>query len=166
VNSSLKNSHDSSRFDCNSCHTAAGVNGAPGRIVSFNYVVPVVIIPDTNTTVQVEVNITTVPTDTNITVPADTNTTTVFAQSFATDVLPILNTKCASCHGASGNFSITNSITPYGGVTPFVNITAATASALLTKASGTSHGGGVVIATTTTEYITVRDWISEGALNN
>jgi|GEM_PF-1728168 len=151
VNSSLKNSHDSSRFDCNSCHTVGGVNGAPGRIVSFNYVVPVVIIPDTNTTV---------PTDTN------TTTSTVVAQSFATDVLPILNTKCANCHGASGNFSITNSITPYGGVTPFVNTTTATASALLTKASGTSHGGGIVIATTTTEYTTVRDWISEGALNN
>jgi len=161
VNSSLKNSHDSSRFDCNSCHTAGGKNGAPGRIVSFKYVVPVVIIPDTNTT--------TVPTDTNTTVPVDTNTTTstVVTQSFATDVLPILNTKCAICHGSYGNFSITNSRTPYEGVTPFVNTTTATASALLTKASGTiSHGGNVVIATTTAEYTTVSDWISEGALNN
>ncbi len=37
VNSSATNSHDSSRFDCNRCHTSSGVNGAPGRIVSFKY---------------------------------------------------------------------------------------------------------------------------------
>jgi len=160
VNSSLKNSHDSSRFDCNSCHTAAGVNGAPGRIVSFKYVVPVVISPDTNTT--------TVPTDTNTTVPTNTNTTTQTALSFANDVLPILTTNCASCHGGRGAFSITNT-TPYTGVMAFVDKATLTNSILLQKASAQiNHGGsGTVIFTTiSTNYTTIRDWISAGALNN
>jgi len=160
VNSSSTNSHDASRLDCNSCHTAAGANGAPGRIVSFNYVTPVVTQPDTNTTTP-----TTPPTDTNTTTPT-TPTTTV---SFASDVLPILTSNCASCHGSRGNFSITRSSTAYAGVTPFVNTTTATASGLLKKASrsnGTRHGGGTIFATTSPEYATLRDWINEGALNN
>jgi len=154
VNASLPNSHDASRFDCNSCHTAIGTNGAPGRIVSFSYSAP---------------TIPTVPIDTNTTVPTDTNTTTptVVAKSFASDTLPILNTKCASCHGSSGGFTITNSATPYAGVVPFVNIVTPTASILLEKASSTVfHGGGTVLTAGSAEYLTIRDWISEGALNN
>jgi len=34
VNSSIANSHDSSRLDCNRCHTSTGINGAPGRILN------------------------------------------------------------------------------------------------------------------------------------
>jgi len=34
VNSSATNSHDSTRLDCNRCHTQSGSNGAPGRIVN------------------------------------------------------------------------------------------------------------------------------------
>jgi len=173
VNTSATNSHNASRFDCNSCHTSAGTSGAPGRIVSFKYA-PVITLPetntttpDTNTTVPADTN-TTTP-DTNTTVPADTNTTTpVVLKSFANDVEPILNAKCKSCHGGSGNFSITTSTTPYAGVTPFVNTTSATTSALLQKGSGSvGHGGGDQLGgTTSTSYITIRDWISEGALNN
>ncbi len=37
VNQSRPNSHDSSRFACNRCHTQEGANGAPGRIVNFDY---------------------------------------------------------------------------------------------------------------------------------
>jgi len=144
VNRSNLNSHDSSRFDCNRCHTSEGVDGAPGRVVSFSYTTPVV------------------PTDTNST---DTNTTV--AKSFVNDILPILNTNCKSCHGSSGNFSITTSATEYVGVTPFVNTADAQASKLLEKASGTVfHGGNRVLSTTSTEYITIREWISEGALDN
>ena len=51
-------------------------------------------------------------------------------------------------------------------MTPFVNRADAIASALLQKASGVGHGGGTVISTTSTSYITIRDWISEGALDN
>jgi len=182
VNASLPNSHDASRFDCNSCHTAIGTNGAPGRIVSFSYSAPTTptvpvdtnttVPTDTNTTVPTDTNTTTVPTvpaDTNTTVPTDTNTTvpTVVAKSFASDVLPVVNTKCASCHGSSGGFTITNSSTPYAGVVPFLNLTTPTTSALLEKSSGTVfHGGGTVLRTSSAEYLTIRDWISEGALDN
>ncbi len=39
VNSSIKNSysHSPDRFECNSCHTQSGANGAPGRIVNYDY---------------------------------------------------------------------------------------------------------------------------------
>ena len=37
VNSSNTNSHNVGRLACNSCHTIAGLNGAPGRVVGFNY---------------------------------------------------------------------------------------------------------------------------------
>ncbi len=29
--------HDANRFACNRCHTATGANGAPGRVVNYNY---------------------------------------------------------------------------------------------------------------------------------
>ncbi|MDF1876808.1 hypothetical protein JHD47_03145 [Sulfurimonas sp. SAG-AH-194-L11] len=191
VNSSASNSHDATRLDCNSCHSQAGIGGAPGRITTFKYTAPTpvvldtntttVVVPDTNTTIPVvpdtNTTIVVVP-DTNTTTPVvpDTNTTTVVpdtntttpvvALSFTNDVLPILDTNCKSCHGASGNFSITTSITPYAGVTPFVDSGNATASVLLQKASGVGHGGGTVLTSTSAEYITVRDWIAEGALDN
>ena len=173
VNSSATNSHDASRFDCNSCHNTNGTNGAPGRIVSFQYTIQPVtdtnttVPTDTNTTVPTDTN-TTVPTDTNTTVPTDTNTTVpTVTRSFANDVAPILQTKCAMCHGSSGNFTITNSTTTYAGVVPWVNTADAVSSALLRKATNQSgHGGGAVISSSSPEYITIRDWISEGALNN
>jgi len=37
VNSSTKDSHTNARFRCNTCHTSTGTNGAPGRIVGYNY---------------------------------------------------------------------------------------------------------------------------------
>ncbi len=37
VNSSNKNSHSVGRMACNSCHTSSGLNGAPGRVVGYNY---------------------------------------------------------------------------------------------------------------------------------
>jgi len=178
VNSSATNSHDTARFDCNSCHTAAGTSGAPGRIVSFNYVAPVVVdanvtTVDTNTTV-IDTNTTVV--DTNTTIPdtntttVDTNTTTqppVATLSFATDVEPILTTLCAGCHGTQGNFSITNN-TPYAGTVAFVDTTTPENSQLLQKgAAVVTHGGGNILGgTASADYITIRDWIAEGALDN
>ena len=160
VNSSTKDSHDASRFDCNSCHTVAGTNGAPGRIVSFSYALTTTssTIAESNTT------ITTPKTDTNTTTDTNTSSNTVAAKSFAKDVLPILDTNCKGCHGGSGSFSITSSTTPYAGVTPFVNTISADTSKLIQKGSGVSHGGGVQL--TATEYTTIRDWISQGAQNN
>ena len=150
VNKSLTNSHNVARFNCNSCHVAGGLNGAPGRIVSFDY--------------NASINQTTTG-----------GTTAVAVPSFATDVLPILNAKCKSCHGTSGTFSITTSVTPYAGVasgvttqgSSLINIQNAVNSPLLQKASGTiTHGGGTILTTTSTQYQTVKNWISQGAKNN
>jgi len=160
VNTSATDSHDSSRFDCNSCHTAGGNSGAPGRIVAYS------LTSSTTTT-----DTTTTTTDTNTTTDTTTQTVTdpvaAPAISFANDVLPILDTQCASCHGGSGSFTITNSTTPYAGVVPFVDTANATGSSLLQKGSGTvGHAGGAIIQTTSSDYATIRDWISAGALDN
>jgi len=169
VNKSLKNSHDVTRLDCNKCHTSAGANGAPGRIVTFNYYDTPVITTPTNTS-SASTTGTSTPNSTGSSIstpPAIPTTTTVVKKSFASDILPILNNKCKACHGSSGRFTITNSASPYNGVKAFVNNANATSSRLLQKASQTiSHGGGIVIATTSSEYVTIRDWISEGANNN
>ncbi len=37
VNSTNGYTHDNTRLDCNRCHTSSGANGAPGRIVNYNY---------------------------------------------------------------------------------------------------------------------------------
>jgi len=37
VNSSRTNSHNVGRLACNACHTKNGLNGAPGRIVNYNF---------------------------------------------------------------------------------------------------------------------------------
>ena len=37
VNSTNGHTHDNTRLDCNSCHTSSGTNGAPGRIVNYDY---------------------------------------------------------------------------------------------------------------------------------
>jgi len=37
VNHSRENSHNIDRLACNRCHTKDGANGAPGRVVNFNF---------------------------------------------------------------------------------------------------------------------------------
>ncbi len=146
VNSSLTDSHDALRFDCNRCHTSTGKNGAPGRIVSFKYVAS------------------TSGGQSGSTTGGTTGTTTILAKSFTNDVKPILTRKCAGCHGYSGRFSITRN-TPYAGTMQFVNTTTPASSRLLQKGSGSiSHGGGSIF--TSTDVTTIRDWISQGAKNN
>ena len=156
VNASQTNSHDASRFDCNSCHTQTGANGAPGRITSFQYTSAA----DINITLQTDTNTTT---DINTTVPTDTNTTATI--SFLNDVEPILQTNCASCHGNSGNFSITNANTPYDGVIPFVDTANVDNSLILLRPTGWM-GHRVILDQNQTEYTTIREWIVQGAQNN
>ncbi|QSZ40980.1 hypothetical protein GJV85_02230 [Sulfurimonas aquatica] len=156
VNSSLSNSHDLSRLACNSCHTSAGANGAPGRIVSFNYSTP-----------EAEVQTPVVTPEVNSTTET-TPTTTVVKKSFANDVMPIFEAKCKICHGNSGNFSVTTAAVTYMSINAFggTNIATPTSSSILTKATGVAHDGGVIFSNTSAEYATIRDWIFEGALNN
>jgi len=165
VNSSQVNSHTTARFDCNSCHTALGNNGAPGRVVSFVYTKTTTPVISTPTTVQTP---TTTTTSTTTQVPTTTaQTPTAQAPLFSSDVKPVLQNYCAGCHGGSGKFSITNSATVYSGVTPWINTTNAGQSRLLLKATNSKgHAGGKVFSTSSTAYNTVKDWIAAGGINN
>lgn len=163
VNSSVLNSHGVDRLDCNRCHSATGSEGAPGRITSYDYYA-------TNSVDTTEVNTTTTNTDLNSTTLTDTNTTVAItaAVSFATDVMSALTSKCVGCHGSNGNFTITDSASTYTNITvnDFVNTTSVDSSALLVKSSG---GDGVhlpILTTNSTEYLTLKEWITEGAQNN
>ncbi len=79
VNSSAEMSHDASRRACNSCHTATGNNGAPGRITSKK-------LSSNTPTLTEAVNA---------------------CVSFSGHVMPILEAKCKACHGKNGNFEVT-----------------------------------------------------------
>ena len=98
------------------------------------------------------------------------STTTVpTTVSFASDVMPVLENRCKSCHGNGGNFTITTVSATYSNLTlnNFLNTTTPDDSRLLLKGSGSiSHDGGSVIAMTSTEYLTVQQWIAQGADNN
>lgn len=151
VRSSLTDSHNATRFDCNSCHTASGANGAAGRVFAKSATTVATNPPTTNTS----------------TTSTPTTTTDITTMKFAANVLPILRNRCASCHGSSGRFSITHSTSPYAGVVPFINTSSPTSSRLLLKASGSvGHGGGRVFSTTSSSYSTVLNWINAGGLNN
>ena len=136
VNSSMEMSHDGSRRACNSCHSATGNNGAPGRITSANL--------SSSTSVP--------------STPAVNN-----CVSFSSNIMPILEAKCKSCHGSNGNFMVTTANATHA------NISALSGGAqyLLDKASNTvGHGGGSVIPVSSPEYTTMKAWITEGASNN
>jgi len=142
VKSSGLNTHDSARLDCNSCHRAVGLNNAPGEV--------------TPETVAV------------VTPPPPPATGPL---SFATDVMPVLENDCKSCHGSSGSFTITTASTTYSNITALTNggvdTTTPENSYLLQKSNGQlGHGGGTKWAITDASYITVKTWITEGALNN
>lgn len=144
VNSSTLNSHNSSRRDCNSCHTSTGNSAAPGRITTSN----VTTTPDTTTTPDI---------------------TSIPAGTFQSSILPILSTKCVACHDSNNNtsnsrFIVSDANATYTSIAGFNGIDTATPanSLLLTKAIGISHGGGSVLSSTETDYISIKDWITAG----
>jgi len=137
VNSSASLSHDSTRLDCNRCHTVNGANGAPGRITST---------PIQSTT---------------------TTTTTTTSTTFSSNVMSILNTKCKSCHGSNGRFTITTANATYSNISALKGSASAGGQYLLNKGSNTvSHGGGKVISTGSAEYTTIKAWVDASAPNN
>jgi len=142
VNSSAELSHDSSRRNCNSCHTATGNNGAPGRITSAKLSSA----PSTATPVGA------------------TATTCV---SFNSNVMPILVAKCKSCHGSNGNFKVTTPNATYSNISALKGSSTAGGNYLLEKGSNSvGHGGGQVISPSSGEYTTIKAWVTEAATNN
>ncbi|MCD6260142.1 MAG: hypothetical protein J7J31_11140 [Helicobacteraceae bacterium] len=135
VNSSMINSHTPSRLACNTCHTASGNNGAPGRVASQSIVSPV---SNSDTT---DVNVTT------------------DSLTFVDDVLPILTNNCQVCHNS--NVTTYSSLISFGGI----NMTYPDSSLLLQKASGSvSHVAGTILTTTSSEYMMLREWIVQGLI--
>ena len=81
--------------------------------------------------------------------------------------MPILNSKCKSCHGSNGNFSITTTSATYANITALKGSISAGAQYMIDKGSNTNgHGGGRVISTSSSQYTTIQSWINSGALNN
>ena len=151
VNSSADMSHDGARRACNSCHTASGNNGAPGRISSKR-------LSSTTPT-------TTIPNGTNCT-NANGGSGTV-AVSFNSNVLPILTAKCKSCHGSNGRFKVTTANATHANITALKGSASAGGQYLLDKSSNTiGHGGGQVITTGSAEYTTIKAWVDSSAPNN
>ena len=141
INQSIKNSHDVGRLACNTCHTQSGLNGAPGRIVNFDYAASLL---------------------------TDINTSSTDKKSFSTDIMPILLT-CTSCHGNNGNYTVTDTNATFNNIISnhFIDTTTPENSRLLLKATQSiSHGGGERFNTFSTTYKTIITWISEGAINN
>jgi len=138
VNSSADMSHDASRRACNSCHTASGNSGAPGRITSAR-----------------------------LSSATPTGATASSCVSFNSNVMPILEAKCKSCHGSNGNFSVTTANATHANIIALQGNAVTSGTYLIDKGSNTvGHGGGNVISTSSAEYTTIKAWVTEGALNN
>jgi len=102
-------------------------------------------------------------TDTPTTPPPATST----ASTFGSNVMPVLLTKCQSCHGSNGNFTVTSASSTYANITALKGSATAGGQYLLDKGSNTiGHGGGQQIATSSTEYATIKSWVDAGAANN
>jgi len=151
VNSSADMSHDASRRACNSCHSASGNSGAPGRITSKR------LSSATPTSA--------VPTATNCT-NTDGSSGSV-SVSFNSNVLPVLSAKCKSCHGSNGRFTVTTANATYANISALKGSATAGGQYVLDKSSNTiGHGGGQVLSTGSAEYTTIKAWVNAGAPNN
>ena len=158
VNSSADMSHDASRRACNSCHTASGNSGAPGRITSkrLSSVSPVT----TTTTTSTNTSPTTNCTNTD-------GSNGSVSVSFNSNVLPILSAKCKACHGSNGRFTVTTANATYANISALKGSATAGGQYVLDKSSNTlGHGGGQVLSTGSAEYTTIKAWVNAGAPNN
>lgn len=90
--------------------------------------------------------------------------------SFTNDVHPLLMSKCSACHEAGAPAGSTEYVltgTPeadYAVVFALIDASAPSSSRLLTKGTGSGHGGGAVIAAGSTDYNTILGWIEGGGL--
>jgi hypothetical protein len=89
--------------------------------------------------------------------------------SFATDVHPLLIAHCQRCHMAGAEAGDTQLLltgdvaADYATATRFVDTATPAGSRLLSKVSGNGHGGGTVFAAGSPEYLTILEWIQQGA---
>ena len=112
---------------------------------------------------QTEIEENTNTSDQPIETPPPTVTTTN-AKMFTADVMPILNTKCKSCHGSNGDFMITTPNDTYANISDLKASVTEAGKYLYDKGSNTvGHGGGEAIATTSAEYATIKSWVDAGA---
>ena len=121
------------------------------------------VVTDTETTETTDTTTDTTTTDTT----TDTTTTTSASKTFGADVMPVLTAKCQVCHGSNGNFTVTTASSTYANITALKGSATAGGQYLLDKGSNTEgHGGGLVIATSSAEYATIKSWVDAGAANN
>jgi len=122
----------------------------------------------TGTSTQTTTTPTTTPTTAPTTAPSPApSPAPVASKKLGADVMPVLEAKCKVCHGSNGRFTITTASSTYNNITALKGTAVAGGQYLLSKGSGTvGHGGGTVIATSSTEYATIKSWVDAGAANN
>jgi len=98
------------------------------------------------------------------TTPPTTTPVTSGTKTFTVNVMPVLNAKCKNCHGKEGKFTITTPSATYANISDLKMPVSAAGKYLLDKGSQTiSHGGGLQISTSSTEYATIKSWVDSGA---
>ena len=87
--------------------------------------------------------------------------------SFARDVVPALSS-CSSCHrSGAGGWVYAGGGSAYTEAFSQVDLANPINSGLLVKGSGGGgHGGGTLFSRTSTQYLTLLQWIEEGAPDN
>ncbi len=92
----------------------------------------------------------------------------VNAVSFESDVMPIFEGNCQSCHTTTSNrtFKVGDAAYTHNNIitNSLINIALPDESAILLKGNGVSHNGGDRLSPVNSQI--VRDWIAEGGLNN
>ncbi|MCA9519159.1 MAG: hypothetical protein KC635_29690 [Myxococcales bacterium] len=87
--------------------------------------------------------------------------------SFATDIHPLLLDNCGQCHkqGAPRPYLLTNDApTDYATVKALVVVSDPPSSLILRKAAGyEGHGPGRILSPTGEPFLTIQQWIEEGA---
>jgi hypothetical protein len=93
--------------------------------------------------------------------------------SYSSEVYPILNAGCSSCHTAGGLAGSTRMVltgdagADHADLLPLVDVNDPAASLLLQKGTGEApHGGAALLHEGTTDYNLIKAWILQGADNN
>ena len=89
---------------------------------------------------------------------------TMSTKKFTADVMPVLVSKCQSCHGSKGDFSVTSASGTYANISDLKSTVTAAGKYVYDMGSDTlNHDGGLIIATGSSEYNTIKSWVDSGA---